>query len=354
MSSAPPVPPAPDSPAGRDQPEYWEIIRDQEEGPRPTLGHRLSGAQRLSALTLLCLLSAAICALALVAIGRAAVGTARGQRLDQLVLTAAQTDTGLLSRVVFPVLNSVSVPVVLALLAGGAIVALLRRRYGTLAQMAVLVGGATMTTQIVKHLLVERSTLAEAIEQTPNSFPSGHTTLAASVALALVLASPPHLRGLVALIGSLWASGAGIGTMAGGWHRPSDVVGAFLVTGFWAFLVLGADALIGRHRPPHPHLEGSGPQALPGDDGAGASAPQELPADGGASSSVFLAVFGLAIGIAGAIGLTLLPTPLILTSASQQSSAYAGSSMVITGAMALLTAAVLALRMPRPLSRMPR
>lgn len=312
-----------------------------ERPPRPThtLAHRLLLRGRLGVLAVLCLLSAALCAIALVLLARAAVGTASGQRLDQLVLTGAQSSTSPISRVFFPVLSTVTVPIVLALLAAGAIVALVRRRFGTLAQMVVLVGGATLTTQLVKHLLLDRTTLAEAIEQTPNSFPSGHTTLAASVALALVLASPPHLRGLIALIGSLWASGAGIGTIAGGWHRPSDVLGAFLVTGIWAFLVLGADALIARLRPPRPPLD--------------AADAQERLDDGGSSTSGGLIMFGLGTAIFGVLWLVQLPTLLILTSQSQRAEAFVGSIMLITGSMALLTAAVLALRMPRPRRRTP-
>lgn len=309
--------------------------------PKRTLAHRLLQRRRLGVLAALCLLGAGICTGALALLARAAVGTARGQRLDQLVLTAAQADTSAISRVVFPVLNTVTVPIVLALLALGAAVALIRRRYGTLAQMIVLVGGATASTQILKHLLLDRATLAEAIEQTPNSFPSGHTTLAASVALALVLATPPHLRGLVALIGTFWAAGAGVGTMAGGWHRPSDVLGALLVTGAWALLVLAAGALLGGAGSAR-----SGSAAL--EDGAVA---EEQPDDGGASTSAALAIMGVGAVIVGVLGLSSVPTPLSLTSESAQASAYGGSAMAILGSMALLTAAVLALRLPRPRRR---
>ena len=53
-----------------------------------------------------------------------------------------------------------------------------------------LVVGANITTQVVKHVLVAPGeALGPGIEVTPNSFPSGHTTLAATAMIAVVLAS---------------------------------------------------------------------------------------------------------------------------------------------------------------------
>lgn len=174
----------------------------------------------------------AICALCIGvcwALAQAAVTTARGQRLDQLVLTAAQHDTGPMTRIVFPALNTVTVPVIVGAMLVALAMAVLRRRPALILHLVVLMAGAAATSQVVKHLILDRHALAGGIDVTPNSFPSGHTTLAAAVAVALTLASPRAARGIVALIGAAWTAMAGIGTIAGGWHRPSDVLGALLV-----------------------------------------------------------------------------------------------------------------------------
>src|SRR5262249_47992480 len=67
-----------------------------------------------------------------------------------------------------------------------------------------------------------------------NSLPSGHATVAASVAVALVLVLPPRARGIGALIGAGYAAFVGVATMSAGWHRPSDSIAAFLIVGLWA------------------------------------------------------------------------------------------------------------------------
>jgi membrane-associated phospholipid phosphatase len=68
----------------------------------------------------------------------------------------------------------------------------------------------------------------------PPTIPSGHTSLAVSLALALVLAAPPVLRPTAAVVGAAYAAGIGLAVIVLGWHYPSDVVAAFFVCGFWA------------------------------------------------------------------------------------------------------------------------
>ena len=66
------------------------------------------------------------------------------------------------------------------------------------------------------------------------TFPSGHSTVAMSLALALVLVVPARLRVPVGLAGIAYAVLVGAATLTGAWHRPSDVLGAYLVTLAWA------------------------------------------------------------------------------------------------------------------------
>jgi len=49
------------------------------------------------------------------------------------------------------------------------------------------------------------------------------------VAIALVIASPPRLRAVVALAGGGFALAVNVALLTEGWHYPSDVVAAALV-----------------------------------------------------------------------------------------------------------------------------
>lgn len=95
--------------------------------------------------------------------------------------------------------------------------------------------GAAGTTQLLKHVLLERPDL-NISAATGNSYPSGHTTFAAAAMMSLFLVAPIAQRPFVALIGWSYAAIAGASTLVLGWHRPSDVVAAYLVSAFWVLL----------------------------------------------------------------------------------------------------------------------
>jgi hypothetical protein len=85
-----------------------------------------------------------------------------------------------------------------------------------------------------------------------NSFPSGHSTVAMSLAVALVLVVPARARLAAAFGGLAYATLVGAGTVTAGWHRPSDVIGAYLVVMVWAgcsvALLIGTEGTV-RARP---------------------------------------------------------------------------------------------------------
>lgn len=278
-------------------------------------------------------LMALLCAATVVLLARIAVGTASGQRLDQLTLSGAQLDTGPISQVVGPAAGTVSLPVVLAALACVAVIAVLRRRADLLVPLAVLVGGANLSTQAIKHLVVTREVLGPGIDVTPNSFPSGHTTLAASTAIALVLVAG-RARGPVAVLGALWTAGAGIGTLALGWHRASDVAGAIVVVATWTFLMLAVDGVLQYRRAP--------------------SAEEREPRRGIENiTGWLLAVTGVTGLVSGVVALTALELPLLLHDPAHQQAAYRTTVAVISGGTAMWMAMVLMLRVPEP-RRTPR
>ena len=298
---------------------------------------------------LLSLLVAAVCGAAVVLTARGAVGTASGQRLDQLTLSGSRNHDGLLSRIAELAVETVSMPVIIALLALTAVIALLRRRPALLLPLASLVLGANLTTQVIKHLLVSREVLGPGIEPTTNSFPSGHSTLAATTMIALVLVAG-RARPLVAPLGLLWSGAAGIGTLVTGWHRPSDVIGAIAVSAAWTFLVLGVDGLHTRRR-----LRRAAARADRGRRRRGRDLRQDVPRLPRAelACALVLGVIGAVGLVAGAAGIVGLPLPLDLADRASQLAAFRATGAVIAGATAAWVALVLVLRTPSVLRTPP-
>jgi membrane-associated phospholipid phosphatase len=105
----------------------------------------------------------------------------------------------------------------------------------------VLIAGANVTTQALKVGLEHvRYRVAQEGWELPwaNSFPSGHTTAAATIAVALLFVVPARHRLAAAVVGFLLTAAVGISVMVLAWHYPSDVLGALLVVGAWAFAIL--------------------------------------------------------------------------------------------------------------------
>ncbi len=182
---------------------------------------------------LLALAAAAVLLLTLVYL--LGVRTTWGQRLDA---TAMQGRTALRPRAVeaaSQLLDTISVASLV--LIGGLIVlvALARRRPVLSLAAGAVIGGSVITTELLKKVILTRPDLG-IIDPIglKASFPSGHTTVAFSLAIAATLVAPSRHRGLVAVIGALYATGIGIGVVATANHRPSDPIGAVMVVTAWA------------------------------------------------------------------------------------------------------------------------
>jgi len=122
-------------------------------------------------------------------------------------------------------------------------VALLRRRWLMVAVVPVILLAANSFTQLAKPGLAHpRIVKLSGIEGVyPASWPSGHSTVAMSLALCAVLVAGPGLRPFAAVLGSAYAIAVGYSLVALGFHLPSDVLGGFLVAA--TFTLLGAAAL---------------------------------------------------------------------------------------------------------------
>lgn len=163
--------------------------------------------------------------------------TVWGQQIDERAVTGASYGRGKLWQLAEPVLDVVSVSFVVLGLGAAMVIALMRLRWGLALQVAVMVGGSNITTQLLKHQLLERPDLGVNGYHENNSLPSGHTTVAASVSMALVMVVPRRMRPAVAVLGAGYTAATGVSTLVGRWHRPSDVVAALLVVLIWSALV---------------------------------------------------------------------------------------------------------------------
>jgi membrane-associated phospholipid phosphatase len=259
----------------------------------------------------------------LVAVGRFFVRSEHGQLLDTVALSGNWIGQARIDGVVDTILNTVSVVSLLAATAVIGFIALIRRRVAVAFGAILLIVGSNMTTQVLKRLL-ERPELGVDMERAAagNSLPSGHTTIAAAVAIALLLVLPARLRGVGAVLGAAAAAAVGIATLSAGWHRPSDVVAALLVVGVWA-CVAGLFILLAQRR--HGDVEYG-------------------PANRFAALTLALVGLGLLAGAALALGLTnqRLSTPVDELSRNRLLTAYGGGALGIAGVTSLVVASVLA------------
>jgi membrane-associated phospholipid phosphatase len=247
------------------------------------------------------------------------VRTQRGQRIDQAAFEGHGLATAGAQEAASHLLTTISVgSLVLAvvLLAGQAII---RRRLVLALVAAAVIGGSILTTEILKHALLERPDL---IGRPPfaNTFPSGHATIALGIGVAAMLVVPPRLRRATTFLALAYAIAVGAALLAAGWHRPSDVVGGYLVVIGWAAASALVAATVDRDAFRHAQQEWPG----------GSGALGYLLLGAGALVAGYLVAVGAALGSeAGAIDWTLV------------NAAFLAACAVVAGAAALLVAALL-------------
>jgi len=175
--------------------------------------------------------AALLCVVAFVVLYLFFVRDVAGQAIDQLAFNGAEDgSTGTtVTRRLLDLIPSVMVAV-------GAIVslviAMVRRAWFPLVVGVSAAMAAVVTTQLLKNVFLTRPELG-VDGYIPNSFPSGHTTVAAASALVVFLVASAHTRWLAGTIGAAFAVAAGVSTLVSLWHRPSDVIAALLVVAFW-------------------------------------------------------------------------------------------------------------------------
>lgn len=168
---------------------------------------------------------------------RVALATVRGQNLDGATRFALSRGKHLFRGADAMALDSISMKALVSLCAAVFLVALLRRRWQLGARVFVLVAGANLSTQVLKHWVLHRPDLGVDYAGLANSLPSGHSTVAMSAALGIMLVAPLRARSMAAFLGWATASFVGVSVMLNEWHRLSDVLVAFLVAGIWGVLL---------------------------------------------------------------------------------------------------------------------
>jgi membrane-associated phospholipid phosphatase len=167
-----------------------------------------------------------------------AVRTLLGQALDDLVLWGRPIGDAEAIDLAWRTLETLNLTVAAGATLGLAGLAVAWGRPLLAAGVVVAIAGANLTTQVLKEAVLERPNLVGSDAYAyGNSFPSGHVTLAASLALAALLVAPRRLRSPVALAGAAYVSVVGISTLTAGWHRLADALGAILVALAWTSLV---------------------------------------------------------------------------------------------------------------------
>ena len=180
------------------------------------------------------------------------VTTTTGRLVDEAALEGAELGRNRLWQLAEPVLEVISLPFIAGVLVATMLLAVIRRRVGLAIQVAVLMGGANLTTQVLKLGVLPRPDLGLG-DMLRNTLPSGHTTAAASVAAALVLVVPRRVRPTAAVLGALYTAATGVSTLVGRWHRPSDAIAAILVVLAWAGVATAVGTRLAGGRDDHHH-----------------------------------------------------------------------------------------------------
>jgi membrane-associated phospholipid phosphatase len=155
-----------------------------------------------------------------------AVRTEVGQRADEAALVGGHVTPPRAQSGANRLLRFVSVgSLAAAVIALGALAWLWRRPW-LIALPAAVVGLCLLATELFKLVILSRPDLWPSTLD-GNSYPSGHTAIAAALGLSAVLIAPDRRRALVAVAAAIFAGGVGILVVTADWHRPSDPLGSY-------------------------------------------------------------------------------------------------------------------------------
>jgi membrane-associated phospholipid phosphatase len=204
-------------------------------------------------------------------------------------------------------------------------VALIRRRPGLAAMIALIMLGANETTQLLKPLLSSPRVIIEPTTVVTGALPSGHATAAMTLALCAVIAVPARARPLVGATMAAFTIAVSYSILELGWHYPSDVFGGFLVATIWTLFGMAALWTVQARR----------------------RRSASIPAAGGPRTSVTAALAPVGMVVIGAllvVALIVLARPHALVYAVEHGAFTIGAAAIGAFALTLSTGATLALR----------
>ena len=171
------------------------------------------------------------------------VFTETGQLMEHAALVGSRIGSRFVSAQARTLLHVVSLPAAVALVLLILVVGLWRgsRRRGAWAAAAVVATNAS--AQALKYWALVRPDYGLSQRSDGgNTLPSGHTALAASAAVALILVAGPRWRSLSAWVGALFTAAMGYSTLVNQWHRPGDVIAAILLAAAWGCAAIACGA----------------------------------------------------------------------------------------------------------------
>lgn len=154
------------------------------------------------------------------------IRTGLGQTIDSAAMRGGDIHHPQVNEVLSRTLNATQFVILGIVCVIAAIVGILRKRVDLAIGSALLVVTANVAVQQLKSH-IGRPDL-DGFDM-PNSFPSGHTAAAASVAFVLIMAFPRALRGAMGLLGAAYVAIVAVATVWAEWHRPSDTIAALLI-----------------------------------------------------------------------------------------------------------------------------
>lgn len=130
--------------------------------------------------------------------------------------------------------------------------ALGRQRPRLALAVALVLALAPLSAEILKPLLAHPHVRIGYTQIGPASFPSGHSTAAAILALSAVLVAPRRARPVVAILAGAFALAVGAALLIRAWHMPSDVLGGYLLALLWTALAVAGVRWSERRWPARP------------------------------------------------------------------------------------------------------
>jgi membrane-associated phospholipid phosphatase len=121
---------------------------------------------------------------------------------------------------------------------GLVLIALARQRPRLALALAVVLTLAPLSAELLKPLLAHPHVSIGFTHIGAASFPSGHSTAAAILAIGAVLVAPRRARPLVATLAASVALAVGAALLIRSWHMPSDVLGGYLLALAWGALAV--------------------------------------------------------------------------------------------------------------------